>query len=394
MLETKRSSGINAEYGAHTEFGDIPCRAKGTTAWYPHHGVDHSTENFSHVNFYNWKFVSRSTLLDPPPNALACGTFKEVDNVEPVTLFAVVVHTSMGDLPGYVKRDDGVAWYGDGKNSHSTTEFSWIVRVFHKLVNNPSNQVPHIFEKDGSLVYLAVAHTTWGDIPCKVQDKTARFSHGAGEHTTTNFSYLEFPTWTLVRHVVKLPPPSALCLDDCHPVIVHTQHGDMIGKVKAGVAWYTYDGWDHTSTKFSWIVHAVALKLTTQLSTTTVKQDKPQTRVTETIKHTPLTILSSTSAITPATIIGPDSSAVVTKTEPVKVLPEQQVPGRPHQVIGEEIFVEHFSDGTIKTTITSTLVTTTTKQEGEKSIHTKMTRKTIRTIYHKTCAKKILSPLA
>eukprot|EP01126_Amoeba_proteus_P023251 TRINITY_DN2338_c0_g1_i4.p1 TRINITY_DN2338_c0_g1~~TRINITY_DN2338_c0_g1_i4.p1 ORF type:complete len:423 (+),score=78.83 TRINITY_DN2338_c0_g1_i4:2201-3469(+) len=269
--------------------------------------------------------------------------------------FAVIVHTSMGDLPGYV-RDGGVALYGDGTKAYNTQEFSWIVRVFHKLVDSPTEQVPHVLERDGTCVYLAVAHTTWGDIPGRAYNATAWFSHGGCEHTTTKFSFLEFPTWTLVKQDVKLPPPSALFLGDYYPVIVHTHHGDMIGKAKSGVAWFTYDGWDHSCTKFSWIVHGVALKPAKSSSTTTVNRDKLQNLVTSKVTNIPLTILSSTSDITPTTYQGPAPGSVLVKTEPLKVTPLTQVPGRPHQMVKEEILVEHFSDDTIKTTITTILV--------------------------------------
>eukprot|EP01126_Amoeba_proteus_P058558 TRINITY_DN7570_c0_g1_i14.p2 TRINITY_DN7570_c0_g1~~TRINITY_DN7570_c0_g1_i14.p2 ORF type:complete len:134 (+),score=21.48 TRINITY_DN7570_c0_g1_i14:69-470(+) len=131
----------------------------------------------------------------------------------------------------------------------------------HRLVrtNQPGPNVPRGHQHDAGPVWVAVAHTQWGDIPAKAIGGTAWFPYAGVEHSTNNFSYVELPHHRLHRH--SQPPAGAIITgrqNDCGPlygVIVHTQFGDIPGKAKPGTAWYAYGGKEQSSSDFSYITH-------------------------------------------------------------------------------------------------------------------------------------------
>eukprot|EP01126_Amoeba_proteus_P050652 TRINITY_DN5_c0_g1_i7.p1 TRINITY_DN5_c0_g1~~TRINITY_DN5_c0_g1_i7.p1 ORF type:complete len:252 (+),score=25.48 TRINITY_DN5_c0_g1_i7:70-756(+) len=132
---------------------------------------------------------------------------------------------------------------------------------FNLIRGSPSPQVPSGKQNDGVQVYLAVAHTPHGDIPCKASGTTAWYPYGGSENATNNFSFVAVPGSTLVGNSPNNPPPNAIICghqnDGAGPlyaVITHSQHGNIPGKGKPGNAWYTYDGKEHVANNFSWVV--------------------------------------------------------------------------------------------------------------------------------------------
>eukprot|EP01126_Amoeba_proteus_P020054 TRINITY_DN204_c0_g1_i2.p1 TRINITY_DN204_c0_g1~~TRINITY_DN204_c0_g1_i2.p1 ORF type:complete len:229 (-),score=23.50 TRINITY_DN204_c0_g1_i2:61-747(-) len=128
----------------------------------------------------------------------------------------------------------------------------------------PSHAVPHGFQNDGAgQVWLAVAHTPHGDIPCKAQGGTAWYSYAGLEHVTNNFSYVEVHGSSLVSGQTNFPPHNAVSCgyqnDGAGPlyaIIAHTPHGNIPGKGKPGTAWYAHCGREHMTCDFSWVVHS------------------------------------------------------------------------------------------------------------------------------------------
>src|SRR5690606_15360948 len=55
---------------AHTQWGDIPAKAKGGECWFAYGGQEHSTNNFSYVVARNFRLVKSGFA---PPGALQTG---------------------------------------------------------------------------------------------------------------------------------------------------------------------------------------------------------------------------------------------------------------------------------------------------------------------------------
>ena len=133
----------------------------------------------------------------------------------------------------------------------------------YTLINSPANlpaSVPQGFQKDATgTVYAAVAHTQWGDIPCKAVPGNAWFPYCEKEHRTNNFSWLVVPHSSLVRQGSQ-PQNAIPCGNQrdkagtLYAVIAHTPHGDIPGKGKGSTAWYCHGGKEFFTQEFSWIV--------------------------------------------------------------------------------------------------------------------------------------------
>jgi len=130
----------------------------------------------------------------------------------------------------------------------------------------PPPFVPQGFQNDGAgPVYLAVAHTQWGDIPGKALPGTCWFPYGGTEHATNNFSFVEVQNSVFIKSP-HAPPATAVIAgfqnDGAGPlyaVIAHTQWGNIPGKGKPGTAWFAYGGKEHSTADFSWIAQTFSL---------------------------------------------------------------------------------------------------------------------------------------
>jgi len=103
---------------AHTQHGDIPGKAMGTTCWYPYGGREETTNNFSWVLSRGWRLERGGSN---PPHGLAIGH----QNDGAGTVWACVAHTNHGDIPG--KAIGTTCWYPYGGREETTNNFSWVV---------------------------------------------------------------------------------------------------------------------------------------------------------------------------------------------------------------------------------------------------------------------------
>jgi len=103
---------------AHTQWGNIPGKAKGNSCWFPYGGKEHQTNNFSWLEVPGHQVVPNSGFV--PPNAVAAGN--QTDGAG--TLWAAIAHTSHGNIPG--KAIGNNCWYAYGGAEHQTNSFSWI----------------------------------------------------------------------------------------------------------------------------------------------------------------------------------------------------------------------------------------------------------------------------
>jgi len=110
------------------------------------------------------------------------------------TISCAVAHTAQGDIPAKAK--DGTAWYPYGGKEHTTNNFSWVVVPRgHRLEPSrgapPQNAVQAGFQNDGAgPLYIAIASTSWGNIPGKAKGNTCWYPYGGQEHSTNNFSWV------------------------------------------------------------------------------------------------------------------------------------------------------------------------------------------------------------
>jgi hypothetical protein len=103
---------------AHSNWGEIPGKAKGNECWFAYGGKEHSTNNFSWVIARGWRLERNNR---PPQNGLPVG----FQNDGAGQLWAAVAHSNWGDIPGKAK--DNTCWFPYGGQEHSTNNFSWIV---------------------------------------------------------------------------------------------------------------------------------------------------------------------------------------------------------------------------------------------------------------------------
>jgi hypothetical protein len=235
---------------AHTSHGDIPCKIQGNTAWYPYGGSEHTTHDFSYVQVNNHALLRNAGA--PPVTAIACGR----QNDGAGTLYAAIAHTSHGDIPA--KAQGNTAWFPYGGKEHTTHDFSWVIQAWslHHVNNGPVAHSVAGHQNDGAgTVYLAVAHTSHGDIPGKAQGNNCWYPYGGSEHSTNNFSWVASVSHRLTPTSQSAHPPANAIrcghqndgAGDLYAAIAHTSHGNIPGKAQGNNCWYPYGGSEHSN---------------------------------------------------------------------------------------------------------------------------------------------------
>jgi len=106
---------------AHTQWGEIPGKAKGGDCWFAYGGKEHQTNNFSYVVSQGGFQLVKSGF--PPQGALQCG----FQNDGAGALFAAVAHTQWGEIPGKAKGAE--CWFSYGGVENPTNNFSYVVSI-------------------------------------------------------------------------------------------------------------------------------------------------------------------------------------------------------------------------------------------------------------------------
>jgi len=150
-------------------------------------GGEHTTNEFSWVVVKPFELVRCPNSI--PNTAIACG----FQNDGAGKLWMAVAHTEHGDIPG--KGKDGTCWFPYGGRELTTNNFSWVCSKGWSLVRStgfpPQNAIPCGNQNDGAgVLYAAVAHTQYGDIPGKAKGNECWYPYGGGEHTTGDFSWV------------------------------------------------------------------------------------------------------------------------------------------------------------------------------------------------------------
>jgi len=215
----------------------------------------------------------------PPANAIELGS-----QTDSGRMWSVIANTPYGKLPGKASYS-GIhfaCWYSYGGSEHQTDDFSWIVTSLEKrLVSNRGSFIPpknalHITGPNDEFAYCIIAKTEWGRIPGRSNLKTAWFPYGGIEHETSEFFWVVIgsKTVSLVPFDLSDPIPPSNSIefgsqgDDFKrvwSVIADTDYGLLPAKAahKGGqfTCWYSYDGLEFETDKFSWIVTDYEKKL-------------------------------------------------------------------------------------------------------------------------------------
>jgi len=130
-----------------------------------------------------------------------------------------------------------------------------LVKGGHPPPHTPAGQQPGF-----GPIYLAVAHTQYGNIPAKAGQGQCWFPYGGKEHSSHDFSWVVAPGHQLVRNS-GFPPPRAIACGFQNDggatvwgAIAHTQWGDIPGKAIGNNCWFPQGGQENTTNNFSWIV--------------------------------------------------------------------------------------------------------------------------------------------
>jgi len=238
---------------AHTNWGDIPGKAKGGECWFSYGGKEHATNNFSYVVGRNFR-LQKSNV--PPPGSLQTG----FQNDGAGALWSAVAHSNWGDIPGKAK--GGECWFPYGGQEHSSNNFSYVVSSWDLIKGGfvPQGGVKG-FQNDGAGdVWCVIAHTNWGDIPGKAKGNECWFPYGGKEHSTNNFSWVVCHGYRLERSGGSPPQNSLPCgfqndgAGTLWVAIAHTNWGDIPGKAKDNTCWFSYGGQEHPTNNFSWVI--------------------------------------------------------------------------------------------------------------------------------------------
>jgi len=215
---------------------------------------EHLTNNFSWVCCPQWATIK---ITNPPDNSLKTGNLKDGTQ-----FWTAVANTPYGPIPGKAK--DNNCWYPYGGNEVNTNDFSYVVSVDYELVKSANTPTTAIAAgnqtgEDGlGKLWIAVAHTDFGDIPGKAMGSTCWWSFNGGEYTTQEFSWVCARGWKLF---LGERPKSVLPVGKqgdtvFYPIVAHTQYGDIPGKADDKNAWYPYNGLEYTIDKYSWVCYS------------------------------------------------------------------------------------------------------------------------------------------
>jgi len=171
---------------AHTEYGDIPGKAKGDTCWYAYGGKEEVTHQFSWVVSI-WDLCREENGEEAPMDAIPAGTQNDY--------WVAVAHTEHGNIPGKAKINS--CWYSYDGKEETTDHFYWVVAHEWKLKKRekggepPSNAINSGNQNDGvGEFWVAIAHTEHGDIPGKAKDDTCWYTYKGKEEKTHHFSWI------------------------------------------------------------------------------------------------------------------------------------------------------------------------------------------------------------
>jgi len=195
---------------AHTRNGDIPGKAKGDACWYSYNGKEDDTKEFSWVLVDQWALIRNAG--GPPSHSLKVGHQKDGEG----DFYSAVAHSQWGNIPGKAKGNTCMFPYGG--TEHSTSDFSWVVGS-HSLehVRDTGGNAPPAGVKSGHQndhngdQWTAIAHTKTGDIPGKAKGPVCYYSWGGKEVETRDFSYLTMAAWSLERNQGFVPANAVRC---------------------------------------------------------------------------------------------------------------------------------------------------------------------------------------
>lgn len=209
--------------------------------------------------------------------------------------------------------------------------------AFHSLHKQNGNPPQHAVQcghqRDGSGNYWgAVAHTEWGEIPCKARGSEAWFTYFGREYATNQFSYIVVANgWHLEKHQGRVPQ-NALRVGyenngggNRYLAVAHTEWGEIPAKAgTGGECWFGYGGKEMVTSAFSWVVGGYAQQQATYYQPAAAPSTYYQPATAQ-----PTVVYQSA----PTSYAAPPVSYVQQQQQPIYV----QAPAQPSTVIVEEI---------------------------------------------------------
>jgi len=206
----------------------------------------------------------------PPPHALKLG--HQPDSGE---YYCAVATTQWGGIPG--KARGGKCWYTYWGKEHESNDFRYITHP-NTMTTAPSNGCsppigarPIGYQNDGrGPQYAVIANTRWGTVPGKACENTCWYGMNGQEYETRDFKYLTCSRVSNSRHEKmdvdfvrqSHPPENGLMMGYQNDgggnqwiVVADTPYGKIPGKAKGDVCWYTYDGKEHETRSFHYVIY-------------------------------------------------------------------------------------------------------------------------------------------
>lgn len=252
---------------ANTEWGRIPGKARDGVCWFSYWGNEHESTDFDYITHPNSMTTVSNNGDGPPPGARPIGYQDDGRGDQ----YAAIANSEWGRIPG--KACDGTCWYPYNGQEYETDDFEWLVcsRVdepmdidFVQQGCAPEKALNFGYQNDGrGEQYIAVAETEWGKIPGKADSEgTCWYCYNGEEYETDQFHYVVHTSpHKLVQNDNLGPPEGALVTGsqtdgrgDQYAAIALSEWGRIPGKAEGNTCWYPYDGQEHETCDFEWVV--------------------------------------------------------------------------------------------------------------------------------------------
>lgn len=254
---------------AKTDWGKIPAKANlNGNCWYGYYGNEHGAGEFEYVTFPCSITTTPNTGDGPPPGARPLGFQTDGRGDQ----YAVIANTEWGKIPG--KACDNTCWYPYGGAEHETTDFEYVTCMkaaegenmcveLKKDDSPPDCALKFGHQTDGAGdLWVGVAETEWGQIPCKAGWGEAWYCYGGSEYSTDDFHYvIHTSPHKFVANDGSGAPEGAIVTGhqtdgrgDQYAAIANSEHGRIPGKACDNTCWYPFGGIEHETTDFDYVV--------------------------------------------------------------------------------------------------------------------------------------------
>ena len=103
-------------------------------------------------------------------------------------------------------------------------------------------------------MWCAVANTKWGKIPGKASKGLCYFPYGGKEHSTEDFVKIRRTKFSKTNVGTTSQGNQTDGHGNLWCAVANTPHGKIPGKASKGTCWYSYNGGEHLTQDFEYVL--------------------------------------------------------------------------------------------------------------------------------------------